>query len=324
MDRRTALAKATLVTADATAGLLDPEQSSQFIWALKDKDTWGSQIRFEPRTVDAGEINKASTATRIIRGAPENADDGYRVGAAFGVVPYQTVKVRLPWEVTEDVFHSNIEREALEADLTTQMTRQFGADLSDLEINGDTAAGAGPDQAFLQINDGVLKQIVTANVAGRRINGGAITAGAIGKAHFFAAVDAMPTKYLDAGALAQGNGSLSDLRWIINPRQIWNWLEYRTDRTGDAGDNILDGNSTARTPLGIPFLPVAAMPMGRMLLANPRNFVRVVSWEVRKRRVTGETDMELAAKDKRFYIFFIKHDVVIEETDAVVDVYGLV
>jgi hypothetical protein len=51
--------------------------------------------------------------------------------------------------------------------------------------------------------------------------------------------------------------------------------------------------------------------------------VRVISWEIRKRKVTGETDAELAALDKRFYIYFLKHDVIVEETDAVVRIHTL-
>ena len=77
-------------------------------------------------------------------------------------------------------------------------------------------------------------------------------------------------------------------------------------------------------PLGrAPILEVPAMPDSRFLLIDPRNIVRVVSWQIRRRKVTGATDMELAAKDKRFYVFFLKLDVIIEEMAAVVDVYGL-
>ena len=65
------------------------------------------------------------------------------------------------------------------------------------------------------------------------------------------------------------------------------------------------------------------LPDSVVLLADPRNFVRVVSWQIRRRKVTGDTDAELAAKDKRFYIFFLKHDIIIEEPDAVVRIHTL-
>jgi hypothetical protein len=329
MDRRQALAqvaKATVTTSTAANALLDPEQAAAFLWQIKEQTTLGAAMRQEGRGVDSGEINKALTAARIIRGAPENADDGYRAGVTFPTVPYTAVKVRLPWEVTEDVYHGNIAREALEDQLTADMTRQFALDLEDLDLNGDTAAGAGPDQAFLQIDDGILKQLVAAGGATHRIDGGAINGGVIAKEHFIEARRALPNRYAQGltpvARDGAGNQSGTGLRWIVNPAVVVTWIEEMTNRLTAAGDAALTGNVPG--PLGIPFLEVGSLPPDRMLLSNPRNFVRVVTWDVRKRRVTGETDMELAARDKRFYIFFLKRDIIIEELDAVVDVYGLV
>ncbi len=310
MTRREALAKATITTADATAGLLDPEQSTAFIRTIKEKGNFGNQIRQSRRRSPSGEIDKMSTGSRLIRAATENADDGYRAGAAFGTVPYQTAKMRLPWEVTEDLFHENIEGQELEADLTDEMTQQFALDLDDLDINGDTAA-VGADAAFLNINDGVLKQIVTANVAGRNIDASTINGGAISKAHFFEALYALPNKYRN-----QGN-----LRWLVSPNRALTWWEAMTDRAGAAGDALLGSRnaaSAAMGPLNIPFWEVPQMPDSTIILASPRNFVRVITWDIRKRKVTGATDHQLAARDKRFYVFFIKTDIVIEEIDAVV------
>ena len=313
MTRREALAKATVTTTDAATGLLDPERGRNFVIALKDKTALSSQMRHEFRTASTGEIDKLATGSRIIRAATENADDGYRAGATFSQVSYTTQKVRLPWEVTEDVFHENIEGQSLEETLTNEMTTQFGYDLEDLEINGDEADVSG-DSAFLSINDGILKQISDAAVAGRNIDASTINSGVLEKSHFFEALYAMPNKYRN-----QGN-----LRWIMSPARKIMWWETITDRATNSGDLALVGDgSTLSSPLGIPILEVPAMPDETILLANPRNFVRVVSWQVRKRKVTGATDAELAALDKRFYVFFIKHDVVVEETDAVVRIHTL-
>jgi hypothetical protein len=314
MTRREALAKATITTADAAAGLLDPEQARAFVRTIKDKGTFGQAIRQDQRRSPSGEIDKLSTGSRLIRAATENSDDGYRAGAAFGTVPYQTAKIRLPWEVTEDTFRENLAGQQLEADLVGEMTSQFALDLDDLDINGDTAA-VGADAAFLNINDGLLKQISTANVAGRNIDGSTINGGAISKAHFFEALYAMPNKYRN-----QGN-----MRWLVSPNRALSWWEALTDRAGAAGDALLGsrGSGASVGPLGIPFWEVPQMPDTTMILANPRNFVRVISWDVRKRRVTGETDADLAARDKRFYVFFIKTDIVVEELDAVVRIHTL-
>lgn len=315
MTRREAIAKATITTADAAAGLLDPEQGRAFIRTIKDKTAFGQKIRLEIRNAPSGEINKISTGSRLIRHAPENSDDGYRAGATWATVPYQTRKLRLPWEVTEDVFQENIEEGQLEATLTEEMTTQFALDIDDLEINGDTAA-VGADAAFLNIDDGVLKQIVTANRAGRNIDGSLINAGQIDKAHFFEALYAMPNKYR-----AQGN-----LQWLVSPNRALMWWEALTARAGAAGDALLGNRGSqgqATGPLGIPFWEVPQFPDNQMILVNPRNFVRVVSWQVRKRKVTGATDAELAALDKRFYVFFLKKDIIIEELDSIVRVHSL-
>ncbi|WP_297776452.1 phage major capsid protein [Mycobacterium sp.] len=321
MNRRAAIAKATVDTTVAAGGLLSPEQSAAFHRTIKDKGSLLSRMRQEVKTAPSGEINKLTTGARLIRAATENADDGYRAGASFPTVPYQSVKIRLPWEVTEDVFHENIEGQQLEADLTDEFTTQFSLDLEDLAINGDTAAGAGADQAFLQIDNGLLKLIATANVAGRNIDGSTINAGAIDKAHYFEAMYAMPNKYRNQGAAV----------WIMSPNRAISWWESLTDRTTASGDSLLaglagqgaPGDGAAKGPLGVPILTVPAMPDDTILLANPRNFVRIVTWDVRKRKVTGETDSELALKDKRLYVFFVKQDTIVEEYDAVVRVHSL-
>lgn len=313
MDRRDALNKATITTAGVGTGLLSADRGRAFVRALKEKGALSQAMRQETRTASTGIIDKMATGARILRAATENADDGYRAGATFEQVAYTTRKVRLPWEVTEDALHENLEGGNLEGILLDEMTQQFALDLEDLEINGDTG-DVSADAPFLTINDGILKLIETENVSGRNIDGSTINSGVIHKAHFFDSLYAMPNKYRN-----QGN-----LRWIMSPARHISWWEVLSDRSTAAGDALLEARGGAADgPLGIPVMEVPAMPDDTILLANPRNFVRVISWQVRRRRITGETDATLAALDKRFYIFFIKHDVVVEEFDAVVRVHTL-
>lgn len=316
MDRREAISKATLTTPDFTAGLLAPEQATAFIVKIKEATALSGEMRQEIKRASSGVLDKMSTASRIIRRATENADDGYRAGAAFGSVGYQTVKIRLPWEVTEDAFHENIEGEGFEATLTNDMTTQFALDLEDLAINGDTAAGLGPDQAFLQIDDGLLKLLAAAGAATHTVDASVIRAGAISIETYFAMLQALPNRYR--------NALLSRLRWIMSPSMKIAWWENLALRTGVAADALFTGpGGAANQPLGISILEVPSMPNNTIILADPKNFVRVVSWDVRKRRITGETDASLATRDKRLYIFFLKLDTIIEELDAVVRATGL-
>jgi HK97 family phage major capsid protein len=312
MDRREALAKATQTRAASTGALLPAGVSRAFIQKIKDQGTFGKAIRLEVVNEPTGTINKITSGARLIRAAVENADDGYRAQVTFPTVPYSTNKIRLPWEVTEDLYHENLEGEALEAKIVDEMTSQFGLDLDDLDINGDTAAGAGPDQAFLQINDGVMKQ-AAALPAGQRVDAQTINAGAIDKAHFFAIQYAMPDKYR-----ASGRAKL-----FMSPKRKISWVEALTARVTAAGDAILLGNESASRPLGDDIIEVPQFPADRILFTPPENIVRVVSWQVRKRKVTGDTDWELATRDKRGYIYFLKEDVIFQEPDAVIDLHDL-
>jgi HK97 family phage major capsid protein len=318
MDRRQALAqlqKATIDTTMAASALLSPERSRQFVQQVRDQGNLLQAIRVERRTSPSGVIDKMSVGARLIRRATENSDDGYRAGVGFAQVPYATVKMRLPWEITEDAIQENIEGEGLDADVVNAMTQQFAYDLEDLSINGDIA-DASADAPFLTINDGILKQIATAPIAARNIDGSAINGGAISKDHFFEGVYALPNKYRNQGGL----------EWIMSPNRAISWWEALTERAGAAGDALLgsrDSNSAVRGPLNYPIREVPAMPDTTILLANPKNFVNVITWDIRRRKVTGETDAELAVKDKRLYIFFLKSDTIIEERDAVVRIHSL-
>lgn len=313
MDRRDALNKATITTSGVGTGLLSADRGRAFIRALKEKGNLSTQMRQEVRTAATGTIDKMATGARIIRAATENTDDGYRAGATFETLSYTTRKVRLPWEITEDALHENLEGQNLEAIMLDEMTQQFAIDLEDLELNGDTG-DVSADAPFLTINDGILKLVEDEAVSGRNIDGSAINAGVINKAHFFDALYAMPNRYRNSGRL----------RWIMSPARHIAWWEVLSDRSTAAGDALLEARGgAANGPLGIPVLEVPAMPDDTILLADPRNFTRVISWQVRRRRITGETDAQLAALDKRFYIFFIKHDVVVEEFDAVVRIHTL-
>src|SRR5690349_822320 len=135
MDRNELLSriqKATLTTADVTAGMLPADVARRFVVKIKEKTSLANRITLDVRGTDTGVVDNVSVASRIIRKATENADDGYRAGATFGSSAYSTVKVRLPWEITEDVFHGNIEGEAFETTIVGQMSAQFGRDLEDL------------------------------------------------------------------------------------------------------------------------------------------------------------------------------------------------
>lgn len=318
MSRRAALAelqKATITTSAVGSGLLQDYQSDAFIRTIRDRATWLKDVPLLRSRAPKGEINKLTGGSRIIRAAVENSDDGYRAGASFPVVEFDAKKIRLPWEITNDALHENIEGTQLEADLISEMTMAFADDLEDLAFNGDTAAGAGPDQAFLQIRDGVLKLIRT-DYATSVIDGSTINGGAFGKSHFFEALKLLPNKYR----------AQRGLEWVMSPTTSVAWWEGLTDRNTASGDSVLTGqrgegapgDGAVLGPLGYPIRVVPSFPDGSIMLAAPGNFRNVTTWDVRRFSVGPETDAELAAKDKRFYVYFVKQDVIPVEGSAVV------
>jgi len=318
VSRRAAIQKATTDTGVAAGGLLNDSQSRAFVEVLRDEAQLGDVIRTEGRGTVEGEINKLSTASRLLRRKVENADDGYRAAPTFPTVPYAAKGVKLPVEVTEEVFHRNIEGEGLEAKLLRQMVSQMAADLEDLNINGDEGSG----DAFLQIDDGLLDKAST-NASGdfNRIDGSTINAGVFEKAHLFAAKAAMPNKYLRKSR--DGNGP--DPVWLMSPTKASQYQEYLTDRATGAGDSALTGNpgAPALKPLGYEIVEVPSMPDTRVILTLKGNLVRIVTWNIRRRRVTGDTDWELATRDKRGYIWFLEADFIVETDEAVVDIHTL-
>src|ERR1700729_2706111 len=93
-DRRQALAelqKATITT--DVGGQLNPEQAKAFLQEVQDSSSFGSQIRQEQRTATKGTIEKMGNGSRLIRGAVENADDGYRAGISTDDIQYNTGKL---------------------------------------------------------------------------------------------------------------------------------------------------------------------------------------------------------------------------------------
>lgn len=302
-------AAGTVGTADvgtAGHGLLSPEQSQKFLDQVYETTAFNQAQRNERRRAATGSINKVGIGGRILRKKTEGVDDATLIKPTFGEVPYVAVRMRADTEVNEEVFEDNIEGEAFEDHWIGLITSQVGRDLEDLHFNGDDTS-ANP---FININDGWLVQLAGSSTA-HRVNGATIDAGAVTKNTFFAAYAALPHKY-------KTNGSL---RYIGNPAIFADYLEYLTNRATGAGDAALTAGDV-RLPNGIGRIEVPSMPTDRLILADPKNFIVVTRRDVRYRKTTE--GREAIREDKRFYAWFLETDPIIEEDDAVVDVYGLV
>jgi hypothetical protein len=292
----------------SASGLLPPEQASKFLDAAYTATEFTALHRKEKRKAKAGNISKIGIGRRLLRKKTAGVDDATLVKPSFGDVGYQTVYSRLDWEIEEEVFEENIEGEGLEEHLTGLMTGAVGRDLEDLHFNGDVA-DVSVDAPFLTQNEGWLKLIAAGGSGAHRVNAGTIDAGAVTKGQFFAAINAMPNKY-----------STDQLRFILSPTTLSRYVEYLSNRATAAGDAVLV-NGDITTIAGVKVQKVSAMPNTRIVLADPKNFIADTTRDIRRRKTTE--GREAIRTDKRFYAFFLDDDPIVQEMDAVVDVYGL-
>lgn len=298
----------TISTGSISSGLLNPEQSKEFFRMAFESTPFSQLHRKEMRKAKQGVIDKIAIGGRILRKKTEGKDDEYRAGVKTSNVPYNTKAIRLPWEINEETLRENIEGESFEDTVMTLMATQTGIDLEDLHWNGDEESS---DQ-FLSINDGWLKKILKSKEShiidhAKLVNGTgeAATANGFGKGSIFALSGVMPNKYKN-----------SNLRWIMSPNRREKWIEYLTNRQTGAGDAALLGaGDQVNKPMGYGIATVPSLSDDVIILADPRNFIAVNTYETRVRKTTEGKDAVM--EDKRFYVIHFDDDAIIQEMDAV-------
>ncbi|MCU5070087.1 phage major capsid protein [Bacillus pacificus] len=298
----------TITTGSVSSGLLNPEQSKEFFRMAFDSTPFSQLHRKEMRKAKQGVLDKVGIGGRILRKKTENKDDEYRAGVTTSTIPYNTKALRLPWEITEETLRENIEGEGFEDTVMTLMSSQMGVDLEDLHWNGDVDSS----DPFLAINDGWLKKILKSKESHIIDHAKLVTgtgeeakANGFGKGSIFALSGVMPNKYKN-----------SNLRWIMSPNRREKWIEYLTNRPTGAGDAALLGaGDQVNKPMGYGIVTVPSLTDDVIILADPRNFIAVNTYETRIRKTTEGKSAVM--EDKRFYVIHFDDDAVIQELDAV-------
>jgi hypothetical protein len=317
MGRRQAIAKAVETADLGSGGALAPEQSEAFIEDIQSSTKFSNRIRFERRTSPTGTINRFGAGSRLIRESEENSDDGYRAGLTFPETPYSANGIRLPFEITLDALHENIEGSTLERRAERRLAKQFAVDLEDLGFNGlgDSATGAEQDYEFLKINKGWLTQLAEDH-PDQVIDGSTINGGDISHSHLFAAAELIGEDEADAAE--------DELIWVGRRSQHLKYIETIAGRATGAGDRaLLEGSPASTSPLGHEWLKAGKMPADGLLFCKPEALARVITWEVIHFRVGPETDKELAARKAIFHIWHIKLDHIIIDPDLCVLITNL-
>jgi len=310
-----AKAESPLLTEDITYGLLNPEQAKRFIRQMFDVARTTQICRTVVMSGDKRYIDKMGIGSRIARAVDENEDvTPYTKKPSFGRIELDTVKIALPWELSEETLEDTIEQGSFEDTVATMMTNQFGLDLEDLYWNGDTSLVSDPEESgYLEGNellcglDGWLKQLDT----GSHIVDA--ESGALEKDELFSALRALPAKYRRGPAKAR-------LRWYFSSYQTEKYKEYLTERSTSAGDFILMGGGLTKV-LGVAVEEIAALPDDVVVLTDPKNLVVGVHRRLRIRRTTE--GKEAVMTDKRYYCAYARTACATEEKDAAVKITNI-
>ncbi|RLI70285.1 hypothetical protein DRO97_11000 [Archaeoglobales archaeon] len=283
-----------ITTTVLSSGVMNRQQADRFIRMAQEQNVLLPKIRVKAVNHPKGQLDKIGVGSRVIRKATEGDTVATETTVTVGSVEYDTVKVMLKYGITMESIEDNIERENLANTVAQIMAKQFGIDLEDLGINGDTASA----DDFLKIDDGWVKQGATGTNTYDHANA------SINKDLFSETLKVLPTKY-----------RRPDLVWIMSPNQLEAFKDYLTNRATAAGDALLIGDKEVR-PRGYPVLTPPAWPDDQVWLTVPENLIMVVQRNITVRKTTQSDDVldkDLYAK----YVLTARIDYIIEEKAAI-------
>jgi HK97 family phage major capsid protein len=286
-------------SSDNESGILNPEQSRQFIEYIFEQQVLARDGRRVTMRTNTAELEKLNVGERVIRAAAQADATFANAAVTFTKVEVTTKKIRLDWEVSSEALEDNIEGAGLEDHLVRTMTRAFANDLEDLAING---TGSGTN-AFLNILEGFVAKETTGNSATYGTDVESLQG----------LVLAMPRKFR---AARSGMKFYADTETVAN---IINGLGSSGNLPSERiVERVIDGQApqTLGAPiqyrvLGIPLLEVPLMPSGFVSLTFPENRI----WGF-QRDVTVHREFK-PKKDTVEYTTFLRFGVQVEETDAV-------
>jgi len=313
--------------ASADAGFLKKEQADTFIDYAWDATVLLKTAQRRKLNAPEAEWDAIAVGARIVRKATEAVDTGENAGANFTKVSLRTTKLRLDWELSTESLEDNQEGDSLDDHLARLFSAQFGQDLEDLAINGDTAS----PNPLLKSFDGWHKMAK----AGGHVRPAATGTGngQLSRAHFNQALRAMPRKFL---------ARKGDLKFYVSPALLNDYLLSQSDK-GIVPDEIVagmlrqspitDGNAGWSTsmPFGVPTIEVPLFDTGfneinagtgtggtsgtsYLELTDPKNRIIGVQRDIRLYRKYAEK------KDTTEYTMYFRAGICWQNLDAVVTV----
>lgn len=166
------LQKAINTTSTLNAGgLMNPEQFKKFLSLVKDESKLLKKVNVRDVKNKAGELDRLYLDGRKTVPSSEATDPAVRKEFSTDKIEYSTKKVMLPFEISNETFEDNIEKEDFEDTILNVFATQFSNDIEELMIAGDKDS----TDPYLALIDGWLE---TAKNSGNVIDHAGSTIGA--------------------------------------------------------------------------------------------------------------------------------------------------
>ena len=306
-------ADVTIASLDTGGGILEPEQSKQFIDMVMDEPTILKQSRVIRMNKPKVWISRMGFGSRILRaarnsagqGAEDDGSNGRYVRKADRAAPTTSkielteneiiAEVRIPYESLED----NIEGQSLEAHIMRLIAQQAALDLEEWALWADT----GSSDAYMALADGWIKRS-TAHIADNLNDG-------INPDLIANALLALPQKYLKYLPMMRGFISMA------------NTIRYRqrvSQRMTGAGDSAMMGT----LPLYAHSLQLEGAPMlaaddigATGLVTFPKNLIFGI-----RRDISVETDKDIRSREY-IIVLTLRAGLQVDDTDAIVKLVNI-
>ena len=282
-----AMTSGETLTGAGKGGLLSPEQARQFISYMTENTALLQDTRLEQMAAPEKQLDFLLIGSRLIRKATEASSPTELAAANTSRKELRSVKVRLAADITSEFQEDNIEGQSASERIARELAQQFGNDLADLMLNGDTAA-TGTDASFLTIGDGIIKQAKNSTDTHKFSLSGRDYKGTI----FPGMLELMPNKF---------KNDRQNMRIYCSSSVADTYILSITNRETAIGDDVLASGRFDRF-LGIRVFPVEYMPDDVIILTHRLNLVSGVQ---RAMKVYSEFN---SRKDLTEYTMYMRLD----------------
>jgi HK97 family phage major capsid protein len=303
-------------------GVLNPEQSRQFIDYIFDEMVLANDGRKVVMRGNTMELDKVRVGSRLVAKATQAEDTGINSAPAFTKIELTTTKFRLDYELSTESLEDNIEGAQLEDHVVRLMATQFGNDLEDIAING--RPGTSGEGTYNNTLAGFVRQTLDTNYAGAHEAAAAIATMTdiwdtenpkFGLDALEAVYNALPRKF---------KARRSDLKFYMNSKHLQEVIsELRQIGAGGVPEavaqRVVDGQiqqiggpaGAQYLVFGLPILEVPLYPDNYVDLTLPSNRI----WGF-QRDVTVHREFK-PKKDTMEYTVYVRMGVALEEKSAI-------